>query len=74
MIIIVGIMWFIYRAIMYSGYMQLGIVYTTILFILSPVLMLVFAAIFLKEKITTKQIVSTAVILTCVIIAIIVYR
>ena len=68
-IFIIALMWIIYRAIIYYGYENLGIVYTTVLFILSPVLMFIFAIVFLKEKPTIRQIVSTCVILLCVVIA-----
>lgn len=66
MIISIGIMWAFYRVIIYIGYESIGIVYTTTLFILSPVLMFIFAMIFLKEKPTRKQIISTIIIVACV--------
>jgi len=64
-------MWIIYRIILYYGYNSLGIIFTTILFILTPVFTYIFAAIFLKEKITIKQIIATAVIIACVVLAIV---
>jgi drug/metabolite transporter (DMT)-like permease len=67
MIILVGITWFLFRAILYSAYETTGIIFTTTLFILSPVFMIIFAIIFLKEKLTKKQAISTLVILACVI-------
>lgn len=67
MIILIGLMWAFYRAIIYYGYETIGIVFTTTIFILSPVLMFIFAVIFLKEKPTLRQIVSTIVIVACVI-------
>ena len=69
-ILLIGAMWAIYRAIIYYGYQNLGIVFTTILFLLSPVLTVIFAIVFLKEKITIRQIVSMAVILACIILSI----
>jgi len=70
MILIVGLIWILYRAIIYYGYLKLGIIFTTLLFILSPVLVFLFAVMFLKEKPTRKQIVSTAIIVACVIAAV----
>ena len=70
MIFAVGIIWVLYRAIIYYGYESIGIVYTTLLFILSPVLMILFAVIFLKEKPSWRQIISTIIILVCVIAAV----
>lgn len=71
-LILLGFLWAIYRAIIYYGYLQLGIVFTTIIFILSPVLLFFFAIIFLKEKPTLKQIISTGIILICVVIAVVI--
>lgn len=69
-IILIGIIWPIYRIIIYYGYENLGIIFTTVLFLLSPILTLLFAIIFLKEKITHKQILSTIIILLCIILSI----
>ncbi len=67
----VSLIWVIYRVILYWGYEKLGIIYTTVvLSILTPVLIFVFARIFLKEKITKRQIISAVIILICIIIAI----
>lgn len=71
MIFIGGIIWTIYRIIMYYGYATVGIVFTTMLFILAPIFIYLFAWIFLKEKIEWKQIISSVVIVICVVIAII---
>lgn len=70
MILVLGAMWVVYRAIIYYGYQNLGIVFTTTLFIFSSVLMMIFAVIFLKEKPTSKQIISTIVISICVVLSI----
>ncbi len=70
-IVVIGITWILYRAILYAGYESLGIVYTTILFILSPVLMLFFAAIFLKERLTRRQIITNCIIIACVALTVV---
>jgi drug/metabolite transporter (DMT)-like permease len=67
MILLVGLTWMFYRAIIYYGYLTRGIVFTTTLFILSPVLMFLFAIIFLKERPDWKHIVATIIILVCVV-------
>lgn len=72
MVFAVGLIWVFYRAIVYYGYLTLGIVFTTTIFILSPVFMFLFAVFFLKEKPTIAQIVSTIVIVLCVVAAILV--
>lgn len=70
MTLIIGAMWAVYRAIIYYGYENLGIVFTTILFILSPVFIFLFAVLFLKEKPNWRQIVSTIIIVACVALAV----
>lgn len=70
MIFAIGLIWALYRAIIYYGYESVGIIFTTIIFILSPVLMFIFAVIFLKEKPTMGQIISTIIIVICVALAI----
>ncbi|MBT4165429.1 EamA family transporter [archaeon] len=69
-----GIIWVIYRLIMYYGYINLGIVFTTMLLILAPIFIYFFAWIYLKEKIEWKQIVSSIIIIICIIIAVTINR
>jgi len=70
MLLGVSIIWVVYRMIMYFGYINLGIVFTTMIFILAPIFIYAFAKIFLKEKITIRQIISSVIIIACVIAAI----
>jgi drug/metabolite transporter (DMT)-like permease len=71
--LLIGGIWIFYRIILYYGYKIYGVVFTTILFILAPIFIFAFAKIFLKEKITKKQIISTIIVLICVIASIIIY-
>lgn len=73
-ILLTSSMWIIYRIILYYGYNSMGIVFTTILFILTPVFTYIFAAIFLKEKITWRNIIATIIIIACVAAAILVQK
>jgi len=66
MIFLIGIFAVLYRFTVYYGYLNLGIVFTTTVFLLAPVLIYIFAAIFLKEKIHIKHIISSAIIIACV--------
>ncbi len=71
--LVVSIIWIIYRIILYYGYETYGIVFTTIVMsILTPVFIFIFAAIFLKEKIKLKHIISSVVIVLCVIATVII--
>jgi drug/metabolite transporter (DMT)-like permease len=60
----------IYRVIVYYGFLTLGIVFTTILFIVAPIFVYIFAKIFLKEKIKLRQIIASIIIIACVIASI----
>jgi len=71
LILIVGAIWVFYRIILYYGYITYGVIFTTILFILAPVFIFLFARIFLKEKITWGQIISSIIIIICVLVVII---
>jgi drug/metabolite transporter (DMT)-like permease len=69
--LILGFIWTAYRTIIYYGYETYGIVFTTMILILSPVFLFIFAVIFLKEKPKKRNIISSAIILVCVILAVI---
>jgi drug/metabolite transporter (DMT)-like permease len=72
MILAGGLIWVIYRWIMYYGYATLGIVFTTMLFILSPIFIYLFAWLYLKEKVTWRQIISSIIIVGCIVVAIVI--
>lgn len=63
---LIGLVWIFYRVIIYYGYTNIGVVYTTLLFILSGVFIFLFAIAFLKEKPKARQIVSAVIIVICV--------
>ncbi len=69
-ILLTSVIWVVYRIILYQGYGVYGIVFTTIMFILTPVFIFAFARIFLKEKITIRHIISAVIIVACVVLAI----
>lgn len=71
LMLISGVIWVSYRWILYYGYLTLGVVFTTILFILGPIFIFLFASIFLKEKIFLRQIIASVIIIACIIAAII---
>jgi len=62
-----GAIWVLYRIIIYYGYIHLGIVSTTLVFMLSPIFIYLFAWIFLKEKPTWKNITASVIIVACVL-------
>lgn len=66
----VGIIWAIYRIIIYWGYVNLGVIFTTLIIMLGPIFIYLFAWKFLKEKINWKNIVASIVIIACVVYAV----
>jgi len=65
-----AIIWVIYRVIVYYGYLQIGIIFTTLMIMLGPIFVYLFAKIFLKEKLRLKNILSAIVIVLCILYAI----
>ena len=66
LIFITGAIWIVYRGILYYGYLTYGIVFTTLLFILAPIFIYLFAKIFLKEKLTWRNIIAAIIIVVCI--------
>lgn len=74
MILIGAIVWIFYRMVLYYGYLTLGVIFTTMLFILAPIFIYLFAKIFLKEKIELRQIISSLVVVICIVLSLILGR
>ena len=70
LIFIIGIVWAVYRVIIYWGYTNLGVIFTTLIIMLGPIFIYLFAWKFLKEKINWKNIVASVVIIACIVYAI----
>ncbi len=68
-ILAIGFVWFIYRVVVYYGYINYGIIFTTLMIMLGPIFVYVFAWKFLKEKLNWKNIVSAIVIVGCILYA-----
>jgi len=67
LILATGFIWFIYRVVIYYGYIYLGVISTTLMIMLGPIFIYLFAWKFLKEKLHWKNIVAAAVIVACVL-------
>src|SRR3989344_810066 len=61
-IFITGAIWVAYRLLVYYGYLNIGVVFTTLLLMLAPVFVYAFAHFFLKEKMSWKNFVASIVI------------
>ncbi|MBR9701758.1 DMT family transporter [Candidatus Pacearchaeota archaeon] len=64
-----GVMWVAYRVIVYYGYINLGVVFTTLMLMLGPIFVFLFAWKFLKEKLDRRNIIAAVVIVGCVLYA-----
>jgi len=62
-----GVVWVIYRLAIYYGYLNLGVVFTTLMIMLGPIFIYAFARIFLKEKLSWRNITASIIILLSVL-------
>jgi len=67
--LLVGAIWVVYRVVTYYGYIKIGIISTTLILMLGPIFIYLFAKIFLKEKINIRNIIASIIILACVLYA-----
>jgi len=67
--LLVGAIWVVYRVATYYGYIKIGIISTTLILMLGPIFIYLFAKIFLKEKINARNIIASIIILACVLYA-----
>ncbi len=68
-IFLTGLLWVIYRIILYYGYLNIGIFFTTLILMLGPIFIYIFAYTILKEKIRLRNIIAALVIVACVLYA-----
>jgi drug/metabolite transporter (DMT)-like permease len=71
-ILAIGFIWSIYRVIVYYGYLNLGVIFTTLMIMIGPIFIYIFAWKFLKEKLDWRNIVAALVIVGCVLYAILI--
>ena len=68
-IFLTGVAWVIYRVMVYYGYLNIGVIFTTLIIMLGPIFIYAFAHIFLKEKIKLKNIITAGIIIACILYA-----
>jgi len=68
-ILLTGIIWVVYRMMIYFGYLHYGIIFTTLMIMLGPIVVYILANRLLKEKLNWKNIVSSIIIIACVLYA-----
>ena len=67
-----GAIWVIYRVMVYYGYLYLGVIFTTLMIMIGPLFIYLFAWKFLKEKLNWKNMVAAGVIILCVLYTILI--
>lgn len=67
---VASVIWIVYRMLLYFGYSNYGVIFTTLLFILAPVFIYLFSYIYLKERPSKRNIISAIIIVACVAYAI----
>jgi drug/metabolite transporter (DMT)-like permease len=68
-IFIVAAIWVIYRVIIYYGYVNMGVIFTTLIIMIAPVFVYIFAWKFLKERLDWKNILAAIIIIGSVLYA-----
>lgn len=68
-ILFMGFLWVAYRVIVYYGYINLGVIFTTLMIMLGPVFIYIFAYFFLKEELRIKNIIAAIIIIVSVLYA-----
>ncbi len=69
-ILITGAIWAVYRIVIYWGYLNYGVIFTTLMIMLGPIFIYILAWKFLKEKLNWKNILSALIIIASVVYAI----
>ena len=66
----IGVVWMLYRVIVYYGYLTIGVIFTTLLIMLGPIFVYTFAHFFLKEKMSWKNFAAALVIVASIVYAV----
>ncbi|VVB79233.1 EamA-like transporter family protein [uncultured archaeon] len=68
----IAFLWISFRVIVYYGYLNLGVVFTTLIVMLAPIFTYFLAWWILKEKIRWQDIVTSLIIIACVVYAVLI--
>ncbi len=61
-ILATGALFVFYRIVIYYGYLNIGVIFTTLMIMLGPIFIYIFAKIFLKEKLEWRNVVAGIII------------
>jgi len=70
-IFLTGFIWMIYRIVVYYGYLNVGVIFTTLLLMLGPIFIYALAYFILKEKIRWQNFAAAVIIVSSVAYALI---
>lgn len=68
----IAFLWIVFRVVVYYGYIHLGVVFTTLIVMLSPILVYFLAWTILKEKIRWQDLVTAMIVVGCVVYAVLI--
>lgn len=66
----IGVLWMLFRVIVYYGYLSVGVIFTTLIIMLGPIFIYILAYFFLKEKIGWRNFFAAIIIVAAVVYAI----
>ncbi|MGD9276728.1 MAG: EamA family transporter [Candidatus Pacearchaeota archaeon] len=65
--LLIGFVWALYRVVVYYGYLELGIIFTTLIIMLGPIFIYFLAWKFLHEKLHWKNTAAATIIILCIL-------
>ena len=68
-IFVTGAIWVLYRILVYYGYLKIGVIFTTLVLMLGPILIYILAFFVLKEKIGWRNVVAAMIIVASILYA-----
>ena len=69
-IFLTGLLWIIYRIVVYYGYLNVGVIFTTLILMLGSIFIYAMAYFILKEKISWQNFAASIVVISSVIYAV----
>jgi drug/metabolite transporter (DMT)-like permease len=70
-ILATGFIWVVYRIVVYYGYLNIGVIFTTLILMLGPIFIYILAHFVLKEKMSWRNFIASLVIVGAVVYALV---
>lgn len=68
----IAFLWIVFRVVVYYGYLNLGMIFTTLIVMLAPIFTYFLAWAILKERIRWQDIVTALIVVACVVYAVLI--